>query len=51
MTKVETAATAVTNIEDAFKLFEEPGLVIEFVGLPVERVASGSLEAPLAIVG
>jgi len=51
MTKVETATTAVTNIEDALKLFEEPGLVIEFVSLPVERVASGGLKAPLAIVG
>jgi hypothetical protein len=51
MTKIETAATAVTSIEHALKLLEELGLVIEFVGLPVERMASGSLETPLAFVG
>ena len=39
------------DIVDALKLFEERGLVVELVTLPVEWVASGSLETPLAIVG
>jgi hypothetical protein len=34
--QIETATTAVANVEDALKLFEELGLVIEFVGLPVK---------------
>jgi hypothetical protein len=51
MAQIEAAATAVANIVDTLEFVEEFGLVVKLVALPVERMASGSLEAPLAIVG
>jgi hypothetical protein len=51
MTQVEATPTPVANIEYALELFEERGLVVELVTFPIEGMASGSLKAPLAIVG
>jgi len=46
--KIETAPTAVANIEDAFELIEQRFFAVEFVGLPVEGVPGWRLEATLA---
>jgi hypothetical protein len=49
MAQIETAATTVTDVEHALELYEQRRIIVEFATLPVECMASGSLEAPLAI--
>ncbi len=48
MAQVETATATVTNVEHPFEFLEQGLFVIEFVGLPVDRVTRGSLETALA---
>ena len=48
MTEVEATTTAVTNVENAFELLEQPGFIVKIARLPVERVPRWRLEAALA---
>jgi hypothetical protein len=49
MAEIETATTAVTDIEYPLKLFEQRIVVVEFVRPPVERVTCRRLEAAFAL--
>jgi hypothetical protein len=46
--QVETAPATVANVEDPFEFLEQGFFLIEFVGLPVDRMTRGSLETALA---
>jgi hypothetical protein len=48
MAQVETSAAAVANVENPFEFLEKGFFVIEFIGLPVDGMTSGSLETALA---